>query len=462
MLEVPGVPRVPTCVALAAALAFAASRAGAQDAATAGQPAGSQPPSPVPALGEQDRELDSLEQGTTALADSFDVGALVREQRRAALEATEYDVHLRSYYLDRNRFDGSESEAWAIGGWAGLKTGYFRDLVAIGGTGFFSLPLYAPEDKDGTLLLQEGQQGYAVLGELYGEIKLSEHVVADLGRKAYDTPYVNRYDIRMTPNTFEAYTVSGLHGGEGGAPQWRWGAGYFDEIKPLNSEDFVSMSQHAGADVERGVYAAGANYRRGDFSFGAIDYHSEDVLNIAYTEAKYALPLSEELRLQLAAQYSHQQSTGDDLLTGSDFSGYQCGLKGELGYGAALVTAAWTRTGTGAALQSPWGGYPGYTSVQLQDFNRAGEEAFMLRLAWKFPRVPGLSAYGLWVSGSDPAGAGEYPQDEYDLNLQWSTPKGAFEGLTFRFRYAVVERHGSGEPDMTDLRFIVYYDPPGL
>ena len=35
-------------------------------------------------------------------------------------------------------------------------------------------------------------------------------------------------------------------------------------------------------------------------------------------------------------------------------------------------------------MQSPWGGYPGYTSVQVEDFNRDGEEAWMLRAAYCF------------------------------------------------------------------------------
>ena len=147
---------------------------------------------------------------------------------------------------------------------------------------------------------------------------------------------------------------------------------------------------------------AGANYKKGDFSIGAIDYYSDDIINIFYTESKFALPLSDDLRLQFALQYSDQQSTGDNLLRGADFASQQWGGKAELGVGGALFSAAYTSAGGDTDKQAPWGSYPGYTSVQIEDFNRDGEDAWMLRAAYNFPSVKGLSLYGLWVNGSDP------------------------------------------------------------
>ncbi len=410
--------------------------------------------------------VSSVEQGSTHLEDSFVPSRRerIREQRRQAFEDTRFDVHLRTFYLDRNKLDDSQSEAWAGGGWAGFKTGYFRNRVALGATGYASLPAYGPDDKDGTLLLAPGQEHYEVLGELYADIRITDAIHANLGRKAYDTPYINRADVRMTPNTFEAYTVSGLIGGTDGRPEWRFGAGYVDAIKERNSEDFVSMSEDAGAiGVERGVYVAGANYTRDRFSLGGIDYYSDDIINIFYAEARYAMPLSERLRLQLAGQYTHQRSAGDDLLFDTDFSTHQFGLKAELVHGPALFTAAWTSTGDGYNMQSPWSVYPGYTSVQVEDFNRAGEEAFLLRAAYSFPSAPGLSIYGLWVNGDNPDAAGTFSKDEYDFNLQWNAPPdGPLAGLVLRARYARVHENGPGDPELGDLRFIVYYDPPGL
>jgi hypothetical protein len=405
----------------------------------------------------------STEQGQSPLGESFETDIdrrdRIRAQRRQAFEDTEFDVQLRTYDLDRDKYDGTESYAWAIGGSAGLKTGYFRDRFAIGLTGYTSLPIDAPEDKDGTLLLAPGQESYAVIGEAYVQLRLTDGVNISAGRRAFDTPYINRNDGRMTPNTFEAIALQGV-AGEKDTGEWRYGAGYFDAIKERNSEDFVSMSRDAGATVERGVYAAGANYKQGALSVGAIDYYSDDIINIFYTEALYAFPLAEKREFRVAAQYSDQQAVGDNLLQGGDFSADQLGLKAELSLGPVLLTTAYTTTGDGTNMQNPWSGYPGYTSVQVEDFNRAGEDAWMLRAGYKFPNVPGFSVYGLWVSGSDPDSPTEFSRDEYDLNLQWSPESGALKGLMFRLRYAYIDQ--ANDTELDDFRLMVYYDPPKL
>lgn len=405
----------------------------------------------------------ATEQGQTALDESFESRLRedwIAETRRRALRDTKFELQLRSYYLGRDKFDGSESEALAVGGSAGFKTGYFREAFAIGATGYTSQPLYAPADKDGTRLLKPGQQGFAVIGELYGEYLVADGIFASIGRRGYDTPYINRYDIRMVPNSFEAVTLQGVVGDA--ASQWRFGAGYFDAIKQIDADEFVSMAAAAGAPagVGRGVYGAGANYRHGDLSLGAVGYHSDDIIDIVYAEAKYALPVGAQRRLLLAAQFTRQQAAGDRLLTGSDFHAVQSGLRAELKLGRAALTAGRTVAGGGADLRSPWSGHPGYSSSQVTDFNRAGESATLLRCAYSFASISGLSAYGLWVSGTDPVSPTEHAKDEYDLNLQWKPTGGGRDGLTLRLRYAHIDQHGGGDPTLDDLRLILTYDPP--
>ena len=114
-----------------------------------------------------------------------------------------------------------------------------------------------PEDRDGTLLLRPGQQGYTVVGQLYGRVKLVEDNFINIYRYEYNTPYINKNDNRMTPNTFEGYTFTGAYGGKDGAPGFKYGGGYITKIKERNSDRFVWMSQDAGADVKRGVYPRG-------------------------------------------------------------------------------------------------------------------------------------------------------------------------------------------------------------
>ena len=435
-----------------------------------------------------DSALTSVEQGQTPLDQSFgDWRDWRLEKRRKAFEDTKFELNFRTFYFDRSDFSGAEKQAWAIGGWAGFKTGYFLDHIAFGATVYTTNPVFAPDDRDGTTLLQPGQEGYTALGEFYADIRIYDGLNINVGAKGYDTPFINRNDTRMTPNTFEAVVLQGrVELGESStdagpaadgmglgkdekevavppptaskdAGAIRYGLGYFYQIKERNDNQFVSMSVDAGATVERGVFAAGALYEKGKFSIGAIDYFSEDIINIAYGETKMEFPISSDLKPKLALQFVDQSNVGDNLLDGDSFSGHQFGLKIDLPVQKALFTAGFTHAWGNANLRNPWSGYPGYTSVQVQDFNRAGESAFLLRAGYDFPWVDGLSAYALAVFGTTPDQAGQFRQDEYDMNLQWAPTKGFLKGFSLRVRYGIVDQDGGNVDTLTDFRAICNY-----
>lgn len=381
------------------------------------------------------------------------------EKKNPFFDDAKVSAQARTYYLYRDKYDNSTSEAWAIGGSLSYISGYAANLFRIGGVAYTSQPLYAPDDSDGTLLLKPGQEGYTVLGQIYGEFKFTDQFYGAAGRKEYNTPYINKNDVRMTPNTFEGVAVYGSAGGKG-APQWKYGGGYITKIKERNSDEFKWMSVDAGATVERGVYAAGVNYANKDLTVGAWEYYSDDIISIFYTEAIYKTKMTDR-NLKLSAQYTDQQSTGDNLLTGSDFSTSQWGLKADLSLGAGVFTVAYTSTDEGATIRNPWSGHPGYTSVQVQDFYRAGENALLLKYAHDLSKLhTGMSAYALWVHGSG-VEAPLYNEDEVDLNLQWTPPKThALRGMSFRVRYAHIMQDGGGDPSIDDFRVIVNYDFP--
>jgi hypothetical protein len=402
--------------------------------------------------------LTSTEQGRTTINDSFTSRQeKVREERRTALEGTEFTWEARTYDLDRIDSNDSRASAWAIGGSAGFQTGLFRDLFSIGATGYTSQPLYAPDGEGGTKLLTSDQSGYTVLGEAYAQVRLSDDLGLTVGRRGFDTPYLSRNDSRMTPQTFEGVALQGATVKDAHQGEWRYGAGYFDKEKEVDSSDFINMAKVAGASVDRGVYLAGINYKQlTGWGLGLIDYYSPDIINIAYAEVTYVIPLAETRRVNLSTQYTSQHSVGQDLLTGRSFSADQLGLKAEIATGPALLTAAYTETGRGTTVKSPWSGYPGYTSVQYGDFNDAGENAFMLRAACNVKALPGFSVYGLWVRGSVPEAPAT--QNEYDANLQWSPPAGLMQGLMFRARFAYFTE--SDKSPVTEFRFMLFYTPP--
>ena len=446
-------------------------------------------PMAVEQVPEPDSALTSVEQGKPNLDQAFEEFNQWRlEKRRAALEDTQFLVNLRTFYFDRSDFTGAEKQAVAFGGWAGVRTGYFLDHIAFGATVYTTNPVYAPDDRDGTLLLEEGQNGFTVLGEFYADIRIMTGLGVTVGAKGYDTPFISRNDNRMLPNTFEAVVLQGRYEfGDSSSDAdvtpdgiglskdeksvavpsptpaaevaaIKYGLGYFDQIKERNENQFVSMGEDAGANANRGVWSGGAQYEQGKFSIGAIEYYCADVINIAYAQTGFEVPLADDWRLKLAAQYTDQGSVGDNLLQGHSFSGHQIGFKLELPIRNALFTAAVTHAWGNANLQNPWSGYPGYTSVQVQDFNRAGESAFLLRAGYDFPWLEGLSAYALAVFGTDPDSSTQFRQNEFDANLQWGPKKGLLKGLSLRLRYAVVEQFGGDVHNLTDFRGICNYE----
>ena len=381
---------------------------------------------------------------------------------------TKLNLNIRTFYFYRDKYDDTKSEAWALGGALAYQSGWFLDHFAVGSVLYTSQRLYGPDDRDGTLLLKPGQHGYTQVGQLYGRVKLIEDNFINIYRYEYNTPYINKNDNRMTPNTFEGYTFTGAYGGKDGALGFRYGGGYITKIKERNDDRFRWMSQDAGADVKRGVAVGGGSVSYKGLTFGVIDYYSDDIINIFYTEGSYKLPLTKDLGLLFTAQFTDQRSTGDDLLKGYSFNTNQVGVKSDISYGGAILTLGYTHTSRGADMQSPWSGYPGYTSVQVQDFNRAGEDAFVVKASYDFSRLglEGVSTYALFVHGwgrIDPATKEKVAnENEFDAEVQWR-PKWKFlKGLWFRVRYANVHQYEGDKNTIHDFRVIVNYDLPVL
>ena len=122
-------------------------------------------------------------------------------------------MNFRLYYFYRDNDvvpPSLDHEAFTIGGSLAIDPVGWRTSFAWGLEGFGSQKHYGPESRDGTSLLLPGQESYAVLGRAYGELKYAEYT-ATLYRQYIDTPYVNQQDNRMTPNTFEAYRITGKY-----------------------------------------------------------------------------------------------------------------------------------------------------------------------------------------------------------------------------------------------------------
>src|SRR5262249_47023026 len=121
------------------------------------------PPSPPPGRRPLERLFEPLKQMMPGLT--------------PFLGDTDLKIHFRSYYFNREKPDGTNNEAWAFGGWVAYRSGWLLDTFGIGATFYGSAPLYAPEDRDGTLLLKSGQEGYYVIGEAYAALRYQDYAL---------------------------------------------------------------------------------------------------------------------------------------------------------------------------------------------------------------------------------------------------------------------------------------------
>jgi len=372
---------------------------------------------------------------------------------------TQVGLNLRMYYFDRENHVSpakSDNEAWTLGGSLAYQSGWLENILRVGVEGFGSQKLYAPQDRDGTLLLLPGQESYLALGRAYGEVKYDAYT-ATLYRQYIDTPYVNQQDNRMTPNTFEAYRINGKY-------DWvQFAAAYIAAIKPRNDNEFISMSEQAGAPPgrERGMITGGVRFTPFKaLSLGAINYYVPDTWNIFYAEGNYTWPLTDKLGLKLQAQFTEQDSVGGDNLIGS-FSTRVGGAQASLSYNNAVLRAAFSITAQSRNINSPYGTYPGYLSLLEKDFNRAGERAWLLGFSYDLKDyVKGLSVTVNFARGTDavdPANKSGLPDEtEYDMTVDYRIEKGPLRGMWVRLRNGYVD-FSNGGGSSNNIRLIINY-----
>ncbi len=387
------------------------------------------------------------------------------EEQAPFLRDSHATLKSRTYYFDRDRADGTRSEAWAIGGAIDYATGWYRDMFSLGLGYYQSEKLVGDADRDGTLLLAPGQEGLAVLGKAYAAFRSHGHQ-AILYRQELDVPYVNRQDNRMLPNTFEAYKLDGRFSDVPQAGTVRYIAAYVDEMKRRNDDTFISMSEVAGVDDhDRGLVMTGfAVQPNPDSTLGVVNHFVDNTLNISYAEIDVHHRITEEVELRYQGQYTHQQSVGDDLLTGEDFETQVWSGRLATSYKGWVLKAAFSTTDDEQKIRSPFGSYPGYISLMQQDFNRAGEDAWLVGASYDLGQLglTGVSVFANYAEGHDAldvdSGSSLPDEQEFDITADYRVPEGRFGGLWLRARWSTLDRAGNTD----DFRVIVNYEIPIL
>jgi len=361
------------------------------------------------------------------------------ERPKGFFKGARIELKSRTVYFDRDTVGGIDQESFATGGSLMFRSGQWKDFFRVHTEVFTSQKLYGDIDRDGAQLLRENQKELTVLGTAYAQFDYKK-VRLRLGRQDFSLPYVNRNYSRMIPNTFEAYAMTAKRGKFEGI------GGYIDKIKKRDSGSFISMSKAAGVagDSNEGMAMMGVRFQPNkNLDFGALNFYSFNVFNIFYSEINYTKPLKDKDGLKFSAQFTDQRSVGDELLSKSPFQTQVWSVEGRYGVKDAVFRAAYSATSESGTISSPYGGYPGFISLMKSDFNRAGEQAWMVGLTYNFSRIglDGLSMNTKYASGYNAedfsSGAKRTDEQEFDITFDYYPPAGRpLAGFWLRVRGA--------------------------
>jgi outer membrane porin, OprD family len=365
-------------------------------------------------------------------------------------------------------FGISEPKALTTGGSLSYQSGYVANLLQLNAVLYTTQPLYANAQAGSTWNLSPDGDQITVFGQANGRLRFAGQELT-IGRQLVRTPFINPYDTRMIPLTYEGVVL---------LPERRdqpleYMLSYLWSYKPHNTDKFIPLSQALGVREDDGVLITGIRRRTSALNFGVVNYLIKDSMNTAYGEADYLLPFgggdgAPSFRVSL--NDLDQRSVGADLIKNAPFQTYQASVRLIASYRNFVLTAAHSRVGRDADLRDPYGFNPTFTSMMISSFQRAGEKGYLANLSYDFSGVGlnGMKFYLGWGKGVDAVGAKtgnpKSDRDELDLRLAFEPNSGPLVGLRAEVEYIDEHYDETDLPnnDLKQLRAIVNYKMPLL
>ncbi len=333
----------------------------------------------------------------------------------------------------------ADNDMWGVGGSLVLKSGVYRGFSATLGA-YASLPLH-DDNRIGTVNVgRSGKDTYhtradgteeelGVLAEASLQYQWSGGLLR-AGRQIIDTLLVGSNDVKMVPNSYEAFVFDTR-----ALPGTRLRLGVIDALKNRDRETFHSLIAYqsreenddayahrgltpgairaAGVEVYPELWFASLEHRvLPDLRLNAEYYVLPDYFATLLLEANYTVPLAGGWTLTPGIRWLGQYDDGAGAIAGPALSGtvraagqgYRDpdSVDGELvamravfTRGPVGLTAGWSSTADEADLIAPWRGFPtgGYTRAMGQFNWQAGTDAWMLKGDWDLAKaglVPGL------------------------------------------------------------------------
>jgi hypothetical protein len=263
-------------------------------------------------------------------------------------------VQLRTFYFDTESISGAKSEAWAVGGWAGVRSPWWGDLFQIGVLGYTSQKLYGPTTRTAPAAHARAEVVQCARRGL-GALKVFDQTLTGY-RQLVNRPYINPQDNRMVPNTFEAYTLTGAASGVS------YTGGYIAKMKTAIRQLRLDVHRRRQQGHAQGRGLRGRHLGLHEERLPRMDeQYVTDLFNNFYVDAKYPIAIDAETLLVLGAQYTSQRSIGKEFI--GDFSTYHAGVQAALSRGPFGVQLYYTQNGNGFDSQNPFGDHASYLNL---------------------------------------------------------------------------------------------------
>ena len=244
-----------------------------------------------------------------------------------ALKNGEVEGHLRVAYINQNNDATTTSNTYAtsIGGELKYETADFHH-ISVAVSMFVSQkisPLSGDFNQNRLNLdfFDADGSSIAYLGEAYVDYNYKNFDIR-LGRQKLDTPFNDRDDIRMLPNSFEALTV-----GYGGIKDFVFMTGYITAWAGYDSGQDISQFKDIPGEVATGengnyVFLAGVmNKSIENLELQAWYYGFDKQTDVLYVDAAYDVTRNENSSLVLGVQYAHYKERSSSMVDGDVYGG---------------------------------------------------------------------------------------------------------------------------------------------
>lgn len=256
----------------------------------------------------------------------------------------------------------------------------------------------------GVPFFDENGDGYATLGEAYIKGTFNNNTII-LGRQSLDTPFADRDDIGVIPNTFEALTLI--------SKEIENTTIFISHIQRWSGVDSPTPSSFSEVNGDKGVQIIGISYSGiEDMSFDGWFYYMADNVEMSYLEMSYEKDRG-EFSYGAKIQYAYQNYENGDysIIYGAIAS---LGIK-SLG---VVGSVAYNKI-KGIPADNFWGGGAFFTNAEHNTLRDAGPDGniILYSLEWDGASVgiDGLSA----KANIDSHHGSAYRAREYDIGLKY-------------------------------------------